>query len=150
MQHSRDQPVKYIQVEKKTRILMWAMSEACSSRMVHFVCGCYFLVVQTPFYFERASQPFTPCPQNPNHQGRYPLQTGLHCKRCVSPPHFIPSPTSSKKDTREGQEIWRKEVRRCKQEEEETRACGTGKEGEIAFEFPRACNEKVVGIPCVA
>ena len=93
---------------------------------------------------------FTPCPQNPNLQGRYPLQTGLHCKRCVSPLYLIPSPTSSKKDTREGQEIRRKEVCICKQEEEETRACGTGKEGEIAFEFPRACNEEVVGFPCVA
>ena len=93
---------------------------------------------------------FIPCPQNPNHQGRYPLQTGLHCKRCVSPPHFIPSPTSSKKDTREGQEIRRKKVCRCKQEEKETRACRTGEEGEIAFEFPRACYEKVMGFACSA
>lgn len=51
------------------------------------------------------------------------------------------------KDTREGQEIRRKElqVRRCKQEEKETRGCGDGQEGEIAFELARADYEDVVG-----
>lgn len=43
--------------------------------------------------------PLTPCPQNPNQQARYPRQTGLHCKRCVSSPRLIQSPTSSKKKT---------------------------------------------------